>query len=342
MLRKITVILLCLVLIFSVSGCGDSGKTAAPAGTNTAPAEKIKIKIGCDNTSGGPWDLGFKEFMKVVEKKIPGKVEFQYYPDGQLSNNDQRTTMEMLQTGTVHIAAFLPSIFEQFDQRWQIYGMPYLFENTAQARASCDGEAGKYMLSLLDGKGIKGLALWEQGWRHLTTSKKPVKVPADIKGMKIRVMDSPSFIAMMEGLGALPLVTSMGELYTALQQGAADGQENPLTTIARRKLNEAQDYLTMTGHTYNPLILGINKKFFDSLPADVQKALTEAAVETIAFERAAVDAEDTKYKEELKKTLEVIELTPDEIKQWKDATKGVLPKFKETIGKDVLDKFGIK
>lgn len=339
MIRKLSVILLSFVLLFTVFGCG---KSSTPTDTGADSAKPIKIKIACDNTSGGPWDQGFKEFMRIVEEKAPGRIEFQYYPDGQLSNNDQRTTMEMLQTGSVEIAAFLPSIYEQFDQRWQIYGMPYLFETTEEARASCDGEAGKYMLSLLEEKGIHGLALWEQGWRHLTTSKKPVRVPADIKGMKIRVMDSPSFIAMMEELGALPLVTSMGELYTALQQGAADGQENPLTTIARRKLYEAQDYLTLTRHTYNPLILGINKKFYDSLPADVQQVLTEAALETVPFQRQATDAEDAKFLEELKKELEVIELTEEEIALWKEATKNILPRFKDTIGQDVLDKFGIK
>jgi len=322
-----------------MTGCGGSDK---PADVGKDSTEPIKIKVACDNTSGGPWDLGFKEFMRIVEEKAPGRVEFQYYPDGQLSNNDQRTTMEMIQTGGVDIAAFLPSIFEQFDQRWGIYGMPYLFASTEEARASCDGEAGKYMLSLLEEKGVHGLALWEQGWRHLTTSKKAVKVPADIAGMKIRVMDSPSFIEMMKQLNALPLVTSMGELYTALQQGAADGQENPLTTIARRKFYEAQDYLTLTKHCYNPLILGINKNFYESLPADLQQAITEAAQETVAFERAAVDAEDAKFGEELKQHLEIIELTDDEIKQWQEATKGVMPKFKDILGQEVLEKFGIK
>ncbi|WP_258360748.1 TRAP transporter substrate-binding protein [Moorella sulfitireducens] len=343
-MRKLGVILLSIMLVFTVLGCGKSGTSTETKGaeTQSTPAQPIKIKVGCDNTSGGPWDQGFKEFMRLVEQKAPGRIQFQYYPDGQLSNNDQRVTMEMLQTGSIHIAALLPSIYEQFDRRWQIYGMPYLFKTTEEARASCDGEAGKYMLSLLEEKGIHGLALWEQGWRHLTTSKKPVRLPPDIKGMKIRVMDSPSFIEMMKELGALPLVTSMGELYTALQQGAADGQENPLTTIYRRKLYEAQDYLTLTRHVYNPLIIGANKKFYDSLPADIQKVLTEAALETVAFERKANDNEDTKFLAELKKELEVIELTDADINQWKEATKNILPKFKDTIGQDVLGKFGIK
>ncbi|HHV64341.1 MAG TPA: TRAP transporter substrate-binding protein [Peptococcaceae bacterium] len=339
MLKKLSVVLLCLVLTITLFGCGGSNQPAKSGGDATQP---IKIKVACDNVSGGPWDAGFKEFMRLVEEKVPGKVEFQYYPDGQLSNNDQRTTMEMIQTGGVHIAAFLPSIYEQFDQRWSIYGMPYLFTSIEEARASCDGEAGKYMLGLLEEKGIHGLALWEQGMRHLTTSKKAVRVPADIAGMKIRVMDSPSFIEMMKQLNALPLVTSMGELYTALQQGAADGQENPITTIYDRKLYEAQDYVTLTGHVYNPLILGINKAFWETLPADIQQAISEAAVEATPFQRKAGEDLEAQKLDALKQAVEVIELTPEEIAQWKEATKGVAPKFKDVIGQEILDLFGIK
>ncbi|MGI6451034.1 MAG: TRAP transporter substrate-binding protein [Desulfitobacteriia bacterium] len=338
-MKKLTVILLCLALVFTMTACGGSDK---PSNAGTDSTEPIKIKVACDNVTNGPWDMGFKEFMRIVEEKVPGKVEFLYYPDGQLSNNDQRTTMEMIQTGGVHIAAFLPSIYEQFDERWSIYGMPYLFASVEEARASCDGEAGKFMLGLLEEKGVHGLALWEQGMRHLTTSKKAVRVPADIAGMKIRVMDSPSFIEMMEQLKALPLVTSMGELYTALQQGAADGQENPLTTIYDRKLYEAQDYVTLTGHTYNPLILGVNKAFWEKLPADIQQALSEAAIEATPFQRKANEDLEAQKLAGLKQAVEVIELTDEEIAQWQEATKGVAPKFKDIIGQDVLNVFGIK
>lgn len=342
--KKLAVILLCLALVFALSACGSS-EPAANEPSNNEPAdsaEPIEITLGCDNTSGGPWDVGCKEFMRLVEEKIPGKVEFKYYPDGQLSNNNQRTTMEMLQTGGVDITTFLPSIYEQFDQSWMIYGMPYLFSNTEEARASCDGEAGKYMLSLLQGQGIEGLALWEQGWRHLTTSKKPVKVPADIKGMKIRVMDSPSFIAMMENLGAIPTVTSMGELYSALQQGAVDGQENPITTIHDRKFYECQDYVTLTRHVYNPLIFGANKKFWDSLPEDVQTAISEAAVEAAEFERNANDEQEAKKLAALKEKVEIIELTDEEFALWKEATKGVAPTIKEVVGEEITSKFGLE
>lgn len=306
--------------------------SAAPA----LAGSPVRIKLGCDNTSGGPWDLGLIRFMELVEQKIPGRVQFQYYPDGQLSQNDQRTTIEMIQTGTIHMAVFLPAIYEQFDQRWQVYSLPYLFTDIETARASCDGALGQHMLGLLPSKNIQGLALWEQGWRHLTTTKTPVRVPADISGLKIRVMDSPTYVKMFSNLGSIPTVTSMGELFTALQQGAVDGQENPITTIARRKFDEVQKFLIMTHHSYSPLIFGANKPFFDRLPADVKKAVLEAAVEACAYEREAAAAEDSMWMESLKKNMTVIDLAPEEMQAWKDATAGVADTIKPTVGNEIF------
>ena len=317
------VVALCMAVVLFSAGDGQAGSP-------------VRIKLGCDNTSGGPWDLGLIKFMEIVERKIPGRVQFQYYPDGQLSQNDQRTTIEMIQTGTIHMAVFLPAIYEQFDQRWQVYSLPYLFVDKEEARASCDGALGKHMLGLLPSKNIQGLALWEQGWRHLTTTKTPVRVPADIAGLKIRVMDSPTYVKMFSNLGAIPTVTSMGELFTALQQGAVDGQENPITTIARRKFDEVQKFLVMTHHSYSPLIFGANKQFYDRLPADVKKAIDEAAVEARAFEREAAEAEDSMWMESLAKNMTIVNLTPEEMQAWKNATSDVAETVRPVVGNEIF------
>jgi tripartite ATP-independent transporter DctP family solute receptor len=279
--------------------------------------------------------------MELVNEKIPGRVNFEYYPDGQLTNSDMRVSIEMVQTGSVHMSAILPSIYEQFDQRWQIYSLPYLFSGLEEARASCDGESGQYMLSLLPEKGMEGLAIWEHGFRHLTTANKEVHLPGDVAGLKIRVMDSPTFISMFNHLNALPTVTSMGELFTALQQGAVDGQENPLTSIARRKFNEVQDYLMMTYHSYAPVVLVVNKAFWDTLPEDVQAAFRAAAVESTQYERDAAEQEEITWKEELTKDMTVIDLTDEEIAQWQTAMEPVYSEFEATIGEDIYQLFNI-
>jgi tripartite ATP-independent transporter DctP family solute receptor len=198
------------------------------------------------------------------------------------------------------------------------------------------------MLSLLPEKGIEGLALWEQGFREMTTASKEIRLPADVSGMKIRVMDSPTYIAMFNHLGALPTVTSMGELFTALQQGAVDGQENPINTIASRKFNEVQQYLIMTPHSYGPLIFGANKAFFDKLPEDVQAAIKEAAIESREVERQAAQDIDQQYVDgDLKATMTIIELTDDERNQWQEAVAAVYPEFKDIIGEEIYKLFGI-
>ncbi|MDR0435132.1 MAG: hypothetical protein LBH21_08810, partial [Gracilibacteraceae bacterium] len=121
--RGIVLSVLCILAVLFAAGCGGGGAAGTTgggaAGTAEPASEPVTIKVACDNVTGGPWDLGFKDFMARVEEKIPGKVNFEYYPDGQLSNNDQRTTIEMIQTGSVHIACFIPAIYEQFDQRFQ-------------------------------------------------------------------------------------------------------------------------------------------------------------------------------------------------------------------------------
>jgi TRAP-type C4-dicarboxylate transport system substrate-binding protein len=154
-------------------------------------------------------------------------------------------------------------------------------------------------------------------------------------------MDSPTFVSMFNHLDALPTVTSMGELFTALQQGAVDGQENPLTSIARRKFNEVQNYLMMTYHSYAPVVLVANKSFWDGLPEDVQAVFREAAAEATQFERDAAEQEEITWKEELKKDMTVIDLTDEEIAQWQQAMEPVFAEFKPTIGEDIYRIFGL-
>ncbi|MDR1322465.1 MAG: TRAP transporter substrate-binding protein [Gracilibacteraceae bacterium] len=332
---------LCLIALLAV-GCGGGAPAAnTPAAGQDAATEPVTIIFAMDNTTGGPWDLGAKRLMELVEEKAPGRVKFEYYPDGQLSNNDQRTTIEMVQTGSVHLACVLPSIYEQFDQRWQVFSLPYLFSDFETARAACDGEAGQYLMSLLEEKQLHGLALWEHGFRHLTTGSKEIHLPGDVAGMKIRVMDSPTFISMFNLLKAQPTVTSMGELFTALQQHAVDGQENPLSSIAGRKFNEVQDYLMLSSHCYAPVILLSNKTFWDGLPEDVRQVLNEAALESTEYQRQVSEDYETTLKEELTQTMTIIEFTPEEIAAWQEAVYPVYDEFRDTIGADICSLFGI-
>jgi tripartite ATP-independent transporter DctP family solute receptor len=309
-----------------------------PPGVLSA-ADAIVIKASHDGQYDGSWAKALIKFKQVAEEKAKGKIKLELFHQGVLSNRNTRTTIQMLQTGSVHMALFLPAIYEQFDRRWQAFSTPYLFLDRRKAYDACDGEAGKYMMGLLEEKQIHGLSLWEHGFRHLTNSKKPIHVPADLAGMKIRVMDSPTFIAMFKSFKVNPTATSMGELFSALQQGVVDGQENPLSTIYNIKIYEAQKYLTLTSHSWNPLVVAMNKKFYDGLAPDLKQALSAAAEEVKPYARNLAVEEDEAILKILRKSLQVTTLSPQEMQVWKDATKKVREESAEKIGKDIMNKF---
>ena len=310
-----------------------------PTGILSAADTAITIKASHDGQYDGSWAKSLIRFKQLAEEKTKGKVKVELFHQGVLSNRNTRTTIQMLQAGTVHMALFLPAIYEQFDRRWQAFSTPYLFMDRQKAYEACDGEAGKYMLGLLEEKQIHGLSLWEHGFRHLTNSKKPIRVPADLAGMKIRVMDSPTVISMFKSFKVNPTATSMGELFSALQQGVVDGQENPLSTIYNIKIYEAQKYLTLTSHSWNPLVVAVNKKFYDGLSPDLKQALSAVAEEVKPYARNLAVEEDEAILKILGKSMQVTALSPQEMRVWKDATAKVRQESAERVGKDIMGKF---
>ncbi len=320
-------------------GMGLALGGALTGGAAAKAADPIVIKADQGAAASGPWQRAMEKFRDIVEAKTKGALKIEIYPDGVLTNGNLRTTIQMLQSGGIQMGLFLPAFYEGFDPRWQVFSLPYLFKDNQAAYNTCDGDVGQFMLDTLETKKIKGLSLWQQGFRELTTSKKIVRVPAEMNGMKMRVMSSPMFISMIKGFGANPTATSMGELFTALQQGVVDGQENPINTIYLRRFYEVQKYMTLTHHVWSPLILAVNLQFFNSLPKETQKILLDSAEEVKPFERQFVREDDEKMMAELRKKMEVVELTDAEMKVWKDETKRVHEEVADKIGRDLVNRF---
>ncbi|WP_316980207.1 TRAP transporter substrate-binding protein [Shumkonia mesophila] len=312
---------------------------ALTGGAAAQAAGPIVIKADQGAAASGPWQRAMEKLRDIVESKTNGQLKIEIYPDGVLTNGNLRTTIQMLQSGGIQMGLFLPAFYEGFDPRWQVFSLPYLFKDNQAAYNTCDSDVGQFMLYTLEKKKIKGLSLWQQGFRELTTAKKIVRVPADMAGMKMRVMGSPMFISMIKGFGANPTATSMGELFTALQQGVVDGQENPINTIYLRRFYEVQKYLTLTHHVWSPLILAMSGSFFDGLSPQMQKILLDAAEEVKPFQRQFVREDDEKMTTELRKKMEVIELTDAEMKVWKEETKRVHEEVADKIGRDLVNRF---
>ena len=247
---------------------------------------RISISVAQNSHQG----IAIDTFAKEVEKRTAGRYKIQTFYAGALGG--ERESIEAVQLGTQELAFSSSGPIPNFVPETKILDVPFLFRDKAHARAVLDGPIGQDLLTKFDAKGFKALAWAENGVRHMTNSKRDVKVPEDLKGLKMRTMENPVHIAAYKGLGIVTTPMAFPEVFTALQQGTVDGQENPLSVIMSAKFDQVQKYLSLTGHVYSPAIFVMNKAAFDKLtPADKQ-AFIDAAKEGTKLNRARVDQDD--------------------------------------------------
>ncbi|MCX7788868.1 MAG: TRAP transporter substrate-binding protein [Spirochaetes bacterium] len=313
------------------AGGGSEKAKAAPK-----PATVLKISNGINEQH--PTYLACKEFEKIVESKLPGKYDVQVYANAQLGD-DVRAT-EAVRMGTLEMVATSASPLTGLVPEFNVFDLPFIISSEKAADAIYDGPIGAKLAALLEPKGIKLLAYYENGFRQLTNSVREVKSPADLKGMKIRTMQNPIHLAAWRALGANPTPMPFSEVFTAMQQKTIDGQENPIPTIYLSKFYEVQKYVTLTGHVYGPHILLINKKMFDSFPAEDQKIILEAAQASAKFQRETNRKMNRDFIAELKKAgMVVTELTPEQVKAFQEAVKPVYDEWVPKIGKELVAEF---
>jgi tripartite ATP-independent transporter DctP family solute receptor len=258
-------------------------------------------------------------------------MKVQVFPGGALGSD--QANVSALQGGTLEMASMNSGIFASLVKDFAIYDFPFLFGNSKEADAVVDGPFGQGLHKKLEEKGLVGLAYYELGFRELTNSKRPVQKVEDIAGLKLRVIPNPINVDWVKALGANPTPLPFPELYAALEQGAVDGQENPVATIKGAKLNEVQKYMTLTNHQYNPQSVVISKKFWDSLSAPEKKILQDAAHESAAYQRTQSRAQLQSGLEDLKKGgMQVTELPAAEVTKLREKMKPVIDKHAASVG----------
>ncbi|MDI7259359.1 MAG: TRAP transporter substrate-binding protein [Thermodesulfobacteriota bacterium] len=300
----------------------------------------IEIRAHHDSTTTSPWHLGMVRFAELVEKKSNGNLKVKIFPPGQLSQSNIRTTIELLQAGSIHCALIVPGFYEAFDQRFMIFGMPFLFKDREQTFRVLDGPLGEKMLAMMSEKGIKGVEYWDHGYRQITNSKRPIRVPEDLRGLRIRTPLSPVIGSIFKTLGSTTTATAMGELYMALQQKMVDGQENPYNTIYRRKFYEAQKYITEWNYQFSPLFVGMNLAFYKGLSPEFQKIVMSAAAEAATYQRKlSADEDDQMKKELLAKGMELTILNKEQLAAFQKAMDPVYKEFEPQMGKELMQEF---
>jgi TRAP-type transport system periplasmic protein len=292
---------------------------------------KISISVAQNSHQG----VAIDTFAKEVEKRTQGRYKIQTFYSGSLGG--ERESIEAVQLGTQELAFSSTGPVPNFVPEARILDIPFLFRDKAHARNVLDGAIGQDMLTKFESKGFKALAWGENGVRHMTNSKRAVNSPDDLKGLKMRTMENPVHVAAYKGFGIVPTPMAFPEVFTALQQGTVDGQENPLSVIMAAKFDQVQKHLTLTGHVYSPAIFLMSKPAFDKLSATDKTAFLESAKEGAKAGRARVDEDDSKGVAELKsKGMSVVE-NVDKAK-FVATLAPVNAEFEKQFGKDVLDK----
>ncbi len=244
------------------------------------------LRFGYETSQSDSQHQAAEKFRSLLEARTQGALSLRLFPDSTLGNAQamisgvRSGSIDMEMSGTNNFAGLLPAL--------NVLDIPFLFRDTEHAYRVLDGEIGAALLSRLETVGLKGLAYWENGWRDVTNSRRPIQMPADLKGLKIRTNNSPMNIAAFRLLGANPLPMPFSEVYTALETRTIDAQEHPINVTWSAKFYEVQRYLTLTHHAYSPLIVVMNLKRFQTLEPDQQQALLSAAREAGEYQRQRV------------------------------------------------------
>ena len=296
----------------------------------------IIIKFSHVVATDTPKGQAAERFKALAEKATGGRVKVEVYPNSQLYKDKEE--LEALQLGAVQmlapsLAKFGPLGVKEFE----VFDLPYLFPNKEALYRVTEGPVGKSLFAKLDTKGIVGLAYWDNGFKVMSANK-PLLMPADFKGLKMRIQASKVLDAQMRALGANPQVLAFSEVYQALQTGVVDGTENPPSNMYTQKMHEVQKHVTVSNHGYLGYAVIVNKKFWDGLPADIRASLTKAMAEATTYEKAIAQRDNNMALDAIRKAgkTAIHMQTTQEQAAWRAALAPVHKDMEGRVGKELL------
>lgn len=329
--RKIGTLILSFVMV-SLLFIGCSSKTKETS-SSEIPKEKIVLKLGHTGAPEHPYQKASEMFAEIVSEKTDGMVEIKIFPSDQLGK--QKELVEGAQLGTVDMVLTSDALLSGFEPKMGVLNLPYLFKDYENVVNALNGEAGQVLSDALLTKNLKVIGWWENGFRHITNSKTVIEEPGDLKGLKVRTPSGAVFVDTFNMLGASATPMSFGELYSALQLGTVDGQENPTTHVLTQKFYEVQDYLSLTYHIHVSEPLLMSKAVYDKLPAEYQDIILEAGKEVSEWSYQTTKESEAAEIEEIKDT--GMTVTVPNVEAFREASQVVYDKYGEQFGKELIE-----
>ncbi len=336
-MKKVFALVLALALVFSLTA------VATPAAEAAGKYKKMNLTMTVNGTDTQIDTKVGQKFAELVKEATDGAVVIDVFPNDQLAGGNAAKGMEMLADGSVDIAAYATVTMGALDERLTIGITPWIFDDYTDARNTIDETGLAYYAGILEDYNMTLLGSFHNGFRQLTNSKRPVLTPSDLAGLKIRTPGSAIYQNTFTALGASPSTLNWGEVFTALQQGTIDGQENGLSITNTSGVLEVQPYVTVWSYSYENDLLMFNTDIWNSLNAETQQVLREKAVEACNWGRDIVEAEHETLIEEFRaKGVEVDVLTEEQIAPFKELVAGVKADFLSKFDADALAAFGIE
>lgn len=323
------IISISFVFILILSGCQNSTE-------KVNGSEEKTIRLAHTGSDTHQYNIASQKFKKLVEEKSDGKMKVNVYGDGSLGNEDELVDQTM--TGTIQMTTVAAdSSLSNTMPEMNLFGIPYLFDSKKDVYTKLDGKPGKDLLELAKKKDMKGLGYWEVGFRHFTNKKREIKHPEDMENLKLRVQSAKVWNEHLKTLNAIPTPISFSELYSALDQGVVDGQENPLPTIYSQKLFEVQKYISLTNHTYTPAVVLMNDDYYNQLTKKEKQIVNESIVESTDYQRQYIAKQEKKIKKQLKD--EGMIITNVNRDEFKNKTKHVDSQITDQVPKSIVRQF---
>ena len=343
MKKRVLSLLLAAVLVTGAfTGC-DSDNADSASGSGGDEYQEIELVMAVNGTDIQIDARVADEFARLVEEETDGRVTIAVYPNDQLAGGNSTKGIEMIAGGGADLAAYATCVLAVIDEKLSVATIPWTFQDYDEAKAVIDSTGGEYYKERLANKGMTYLGSFHNGFRQLTNSKHEVKTPEDVKGLKIRVPGSEVYMNFFRAFGADPVAMSWSEVFTAIQQGTIDGQENGLSITESAKMDEIQDYLTLWNYSYENDLFVANTEVWESLEPKTREMLQEKAKEACEWGRQTLEADEQVILQDFREAgIKVTEFTPEELQPFEDVLADTRQKFIEDYGEEACSAFGIK
>lgn len=341
LMLSLAIVMFVLLLLL---GCTNEGSEAEQTSETDGDAETsveaeeaedpITIKVGYIAGPEESYALGFVEYAEAVTEATDGRVKFDIYGGGELGG--EREVIEQTTLGTVDMTLATTAPLAGFVPEVNVFDFPFLFEDEAHAYAALDGEVGQELLDRMEQANLKGIAFWENGFRHITNTKRAVRSPEDMTGLKMRSMESEITAETFKALGADPVPIAFPELYTSIEQGVIDGHDNSYNVLEGTGIYEVTDYLSDVGIYYASASLVMNMDTFQSLPEDIQKTIVQLGKEYAIVQRKINQEKEAEQRVIIEESgMEIVDAADVDMEAFREAVETVYEDYWDEYGDDI-------